>query len=415
MRALVGLLILIAAALGFVAGRATAPEGRGRGGGRGAAPSADAPAARGDEAPVPPETSHADEDAAVTVGGPADDVVQPTRLVNEAEEEGEHLEVDFAGFPGEHTAWVALRGMRGIEASDVGADEDGVAWFDLPPGTYEVWWFDSESARLGTRVRIGEGRVTRLRAVDYRGPAPMPEGIGFLRLDVAASWGGGLADEYVWLEDPWGVGDSIRTDGRGQVSAMLWPGRYSVDIGAHQSAFVVEGGRTTLHRIRHVREGDLVFVSDREGRVFLNRRSEPAYGAALYVGRGEDEVVPYVPEGEYEITLEGLLPLGRAKVVAGQTTRFRCDLPKGGVSVQLVKPGHAIFGRADVVVRRVVDGREAENGTNSNNRDARPVAFTLPPGRYVVRASAAEFEPAAVAIDVADTTVEVTLVLNRSR
>jgi hypothetical protein len=402
--------LLLGVAIGFLAGRVTAPEERGRGGERAAASQTasalPSPSGEGGQSPAPtPDIDTPPSASAVT-----DKIVLPTRDV--ADEEPPRLEVDFAGFQGERTAWVALRAMQGgVEPQDWQADDDGVASGVLSPGTYEVWWFDADGSWLGTRARVEEGKVTRLRVIEHRGAGSVPKGVGLLRLEVEACSGGGLGGEVVWI----GADDAlmVETDAHGRAIVPLAPGRYSVEIGEHRSEAVIEEDRTTIHRIRHDREGDLVLVSERPGRIFI-QRFDPGYGDSRWVGGGADAVVPYVLEGDFEITLEGLLLLGRARVVAGQTTRFRCELPLGGISVRLLKPGHAIFGRADVEVRRVADGRETRRDVHSNG-EPEPTAFVLPPGRYVVTASAAEFEPASVAIEVSDRMIEATLVLERRR
>ncbi len=413
MRALA--LLLVAATLGFAIGRLTAPEEGGRGGERSVrlpavpAPSPE-PGVAQPEAP-PPRSGSVAGAAAPTSG-----IALPTRPANEAEEESQHLEVDFTGFTAERTAWVALRSMKGTaEAASYDADEDGVAWVGLSPGTYEVWWFDGDGARLGTRASIEDGKVTVLRAVDHASPAPMPAGLGFLRLEVVATWGGGLGDEYVWIRDR-DSAEMVRTDARGHACVILSPGRYVADIGEHKSDFAVEEGRMTLHRIQHEREGDLVLVSERTGRVWI-ARAEPAYGDSCWVFGGHEAVVPYVLEGEYEITVEGFASLGKATVHAGRTTRFRCELPPGGVSVRVMKPSAEQSWRAAVTIRRGIDGlytqREVTADVNSDAADPEPVA--LPPGRYVVTASAADCEPASAEVDVADRMVDLDLALEYRR
>lgn len=349
---------------------------------------------------------------------PTDDVTLPTRLVNVAEEETYHLEVDFGGFQGVPTAWVASRTMTGgIEEEEWDADDNGVAWIWLGPGTYEVWWFDSEGTRLGTRARIEEGQVTRLRAVDHRGPAPLPAGVGALRVHLTTISGGVLAEESVYVGRREGSDKSLclETDSRGQVDAILSPGRYVVSYVDYESEVDVEDGRTTLHRIEHGREGDLVLVSDRPGHISIEHAERGRYYAAVDLS-GTETLTPYLLEGEYDVMLEDLVSLGRAAVHAGRTTRFRCELPPGGIAVPVLKTGTEEFGAADVTVRRVIDGRETKRGVSATRGE--PIGrldLALPAGRYVVTASAKECEAASAEVDVADTLVELTLALRPLR
>lgn len=412
MRALVVLLVVAAATGGFLLGRVTAPEAGGRGGERSAVPLTTVWETPSGQASMQPEA------APPEVGEPTEvpeqpDVVLPTRLTNVAEEEYEHLEVDFEGFQGERTAWVAVRTIQGgVTEEDWGVE--AASYIGLRPGTYEVWWYDGEGNRLGTSAKIEVGKVTRLRAIDHRGPAPTPKGLGILKVHVGASWGGVIAGARVDICD-WDNWECLllETDARGQVTVALLPGRYHVQIGDQESEAVVEEGRTTLHRIGHVREGDLVPVSDRPLHVSV-QRTEPPNGWSCRVDRGADAVIPYLAEGEYQVLLEGLVPLGGVVVRAGQTSRFRCEAPQGGIAVRLLKPGVERFGRAEVTIRRGIDGRETKRDVNADVTPD-PVNLDLPPGCYVVTASADGCEPASAVIEVSDRVVEVTLELPRLR
>jgi len=402
-------LLLLAVVVGFAVGRLTAPEAGGRGGEARATPRV-APGPDASDVGVGPSSAPPADVRAPASPDTAEDIVLPTRPVNRADEERQHLEVDFEGFRGERTAWVAERTMEGaVNAMAYEAGEAGVAIIALSPGAYEVWWLDSGGARCGTRTRIEDGMVTRLRAVDHCGPAPLPKGLGLLELHVAASWGGGLGDEFVTIRD-WGdsEGQHIETDARGRIDVFYWPGRYHVEIGDHKCEVLVEEGRTTVHRIEHVHEGDLFLEADRPSYVSVLREDFSWHSPV-----GEPTVLAYLREGQYDIVLENMVPLGQATVIAGRATRFRCELPRGGVSVRLLKPGVEKLEHATVTIRRGTDGCETTRSVQANENPPDPVCVALPAGRYLVTAYASGCETASTEVDVGDTVVDLVIELRR--
>lgn len=415
MRLLVAVLVLAAATGGFLLGRLTAPEQGGRGGQRHAAPApmvppAIAPESSAAQASVQHETATpAAVDETAGIAAAADEIVLPTHA-------GENtawpqLDVDFEGFEGQRTAWIASRTITGgLVLEKFEAGDNGVAWCMPEPGVYEVWWFDSEGTRRGTRVRMEAGQVTRVRAADH-GLAPLPKGLGAVKVELTALSGGVLADKTINVGRAGGYSsESATTDLRGQADIVVAPGRYFVSFVDHESEIVVEEGRTTFHRIVHGREGELVLVAEKDCRISIEPVGRDGfwYDSADFVGT--EAVMPYLRAGEYDIVLSDLVPLGRVTIRAGQSSRFRCKVPSGGVAVSLVRPGHDKLGKASVSIRSVADGRETSRSVDRDEPTGQ-VTLTLPSGRYMVTASSEECEPATAEVDVADAVLPLTLQL----
>lgn len=431
-------LLLLAAAAGFVVGRLTVPEERGRGGERRATtppPDAREQAIDGNvrTEPTPPAPE-------VEVAATSAEVVQPSEPSEEEEERGT-LVVDMAGVSGDRQIWVGCLDMfGGFELDHGGAWSEG----DLDahvtePGTYDVWWLDAQGRRLGTRVRLEAGKVTRVRAAEHRTEAPTPKGLGALSIFVQAAGGGGQRAAVV-------IHDQRRdfpvwTNALGYASEVIRPGRYRVTVGGDRPwatttprEVVVEEGRTTSFRIAHEREGDLVFVAERP----LDISVYPVGGghsSAIFIhdnnldwipdasSAGVTLSLPYLPEGEYETHIPFSLgvPIARFNVRAGQLTRIRCEMPKGGVRVQLTVP-EGCPPYVEVELRRAepISGHPA---TSMNASAGSPLEIVLTPGRYRVTARYADAEEddakgsgeASTEVHVEDRMIDVALELPRPR
>ncbi len=429
-------LLLLAAVAGFGVGRLTAPEEGGRGGERGAAPVA---------GPVRHEEQIApDSSAQVASQGDPEPapttplyVVHPTSALDEPGSEG-LIEVDFEGYDGERQAWVAWRSIQGAFENWEESAEEGSSTvrFSLDPGTYDVWWLDGQDGRRrGTRASVESGQLTRLRAADHRTVPPVPDGLGILDLEVAATWGGGLE---TWVDLICSEEASVGINARGHGSAALYPGRYGLVIGDHREEVEIAAGRVTSQRIAHAKEGDLLFEGSDQFDIGIARPAEPV-GRRLYSGQSgnwfgviggvERRGFVYVAEGEYDVFLlhgsgdKSGVRLGRAAVRAGQTTWFRYGAPRGGLTLRVILPEPGIS-KGMVVVRRIVDGEQTEDTMTMFEAvgveglvDSRESRFTavLAPGRYSVTASAPDCESQHVDVDVAERMVELSFELVQER
>ena len=428
MRALVVLLVLSAAVGGFLLGRLSAPEVRGRGGERGAARPVAEPR---EPAPAPDAPA-----AAVPEASPATDVVPPTSAIEHLEDdqfglidgpsEWGIIEIEFGEGDGEPQAWAGWRTIRGgYETSEIVSEEgERVARAHLTPGIYDVWWLRSDGRRGGTRAAVENRKLTRLKAAEYRGSGPVPEGLGILDLEVMATWGAGLGCDVHIIHGE--EETAIETNGSGHASEALFPGRYVLAIGDHREEVSIAAGQETTRRIAHGKEGDLILDLGNElpPGVGIARPGEPLQQPDLWTGLVDGTRrcgLVYVQEGEYDVfyirdVLDGLgVPLGRAVVHGGRTTVLRGRLPPGGLALRVLVP-ESTRSRVAVAI-----GRVAEAGTGQMtlyaDDDALEARFTviLAPGRYAVTASAGGCEPKSVEIDVADRVVELTLDLSRLR
>jgi hypothetical protein len=415
------ILLLAGAALGFALGRLTAPEGRGRGGGRGAAQ---------EVRDAPPDEPHSSAPTpAPEADGPPAGTVLPSRACEDHQIEA--ILVDFAGFEGERKAWIGWTNLRGAyEDRSEEAEEDGVARFVLVyPDLYDVWWLDREGRKLGARVAVEPGKITTLRAADHRTEAPPPAGLGTLRLHLETAEGEGLATSVSVVRPPvpglkfYDDSDAVEllTDALGNVSVALRPGRYEIRAGAHRSEAVVKEGATTFHRLSHEREGDLLILADRAMFVSVKSTLDPfsptSHAHATHfawagdVGKGEPVLVPYAEPGDYFIHIRESfgVPLDRVTVRAGQTTQIRCKAP-GGMLLS-VKGKTAVRLEGDVKVCRVVDGNldEGNRSVVWHREIPDPYEVLLMPGRYIVTVSAEGHQPASVEFEVSDKLVEVKL------
>ena len=93
-------------------------------------------------------------------------VAQPTGDAPEdVEEEAGRIEVDFTGSDLAQSAFINRRNSKGREVDEPMKqpwDEDNVLWIDLAPGTYLAWWHNEKGEHAGVRVRVAEGRTTRV-------------------------------------------------------------------------------------------------------------------------------------------------------------------------------------------------------------------------------------------------------------
>jgi hypothetical protein len=330
------------------------------------------------------------------------------------EEEDGTLEIDFDGFPGDPTAWVGWRTIRGgVEEWDQSVEDGGtVVTFVLDPGSYDAWWLDVGGRRLGTRVVVEAGRTTSVRAVDHRGAPPIPPGLGVLDVFVAASWGGGLATRV----DLVGQDAEIYTNSLGHASATVLPGRYRVRIGDRESAVAVQAGQVTTHHIGHGNEGDLVILPAdlrRPPRVApVGDGLRPDQPQQIQLEGGDAWMFPYLAAGDYCVFLVNSdedtlgIPLGRATVRPGQTTRFASEIPRGGVAV--IVPTTGPRPERSLLVRRLVADQPSIESLVLHWLGDR-TSVTLAPGRYVMTASIEGHQPASVEVEVADRVVQVTL------
>jgi hypothetical protein len=395
-------LLLLAAIAGFAVGRLTAPGEGGRGGGRAAAiapPEARALAleenAGAEATPAAPEV-----EAPATPAG----VVLPSEPSDEPERGT--LVVDMEGVPGDRVISVGSVGILGGFDWDQGEEawEGDVVTHWTEPGTCDVWWLDAEGRRLGTRVKLEAGKVTRVRAADHRAEAPIPRGLGVLSLFVEAAGGGGLSTEVSIYDER---GDlPVWTNALGHGSTVIRPGRYSVTVGSPRSWAVttprevaVEEGRTTSLRIAHVREGDLVLVADWPLDISVHPVGGRPHSSEVFIWDNDSDwmsdasnsgatfSLPYLAEGEYEILAPFSLgaPIARFAIHEGQVTRVRCEMPKGGVRVRLTVPEGSPSDALEIVLRLTepIAGRPSES---MNAAAGSPFEIALPPGRYRVTA-----------------------------
>ena len=422
----VAALLLLAAAAGFLIGRLTAPEERGRGGER----RVPAVVTEAGEPPPVAATSRSEEAPATTEG-----IVQPSEPMDvdpggatddEPATQG-LIEVDFAGFDGEAMAWTGWKTIRGgYEEYELCPDEgETVACYYLPPGSYDVWWHDRDGRR-GTRAVVEVGRITRVRAADFRTPGPVPEGLGILDLEVEATWGGGLS--CVVAIHGRGEEGAVATNSSGRGSTVLLPGRYTLEIGDRRDEVDVVAEQATSHRIAHRNEGDLVFDTG-------NERLDGGFGIArpgqaleqrepwsAWVDGGGRVGFVYVLPGDYDVfytqvAYETLgVPVGRAVVHAGRTTRFPCHLPTGGLALRVIVPAEA-DSFVGIVIQKGVEHDESRRMNMQEHVIGHEVKreVVLAPGRYSVTAAAGRCEAKRVEIDVADRMVDLTLELARSQ
>jgi hypothetical protein len=433
-------LLLLAAAVGFVVGRLTAPEIGGVRGQRAAValPPPAAPPPPSEPAPRAPEARPATP-GVVQPAGPIE--VDEDEQIDSVDGEPGLIEVDFAGFDGEAQAWIGWRGIRGgYEAWNESLDDgETVAFFELAPETYDVWWLGPDGRRRGTRAAVEAGQRTRIRASDYPHAAPVPEGLGILEVEVAATWGGGLACELNLFRAE--SLDYLQTNVRGHGSIVLFPGRYTLAIGDYWDEVTVAEGCVTSHRIAHRKEGDLILDGAWEGDLEIVHAGEPLPPTkeredwtGLVRGDPRRGFV-YLAEGEYDIhivrdNLDELgVAIGRATVNAGRTTFQRYELPKGGLALRVTRPAlETLSGVApdvlddvdgiSVSIRRIVDGALSDRRMSlSGSNRSRAASFTvvLAPGRYLVAAEAEHCEPQSVEVDVADRMVELSLELTQRR
>lgn len=411
MRALVVILVVATAVGGFLLGRLSAPEVRGRGGERGA-PQVVTPApsdAQRSASEPRPSASEANESPAESEA-PRIDVVPPAEASEDLEEDGLLL-VDLHGIAGKPVAWIGEIDIAGgFEQHEIEAQEDEVARFEASAGTYDVWWLNQEGLRVGTRARLEAGKVTHVRLADLRTEAPIPRGLGALNLYVEAAEGGGMSVE-VRVSDGAAFLDVLTNDA-GHGIAVMRPGRYSISVGHHRGEAVVEEGRTTFHRVDHGHEGDLVILAEHPMEILVQSadRDEILSWQGRVGAPGAPTLAPYLAEGEYDVLLEHSfdVPLARIKIHAGGVTRFRCEPPGGRVLVRVVPATEEV----ELHLCRVGSGKE-EFIRASPQRLSEPLM--LMPGHYALTVSAAGCEPRSTEFDVADRVVEVTLELPRLR
>lgn len=411
MRALVVLLVLAAAAGGFLVGRLTAPEMGGRGGERRVSIPERAPEIPASDGGL--GTERRPPEAGAESGALFVDVVPPAEASEGLEEDGLLL-VDLHGIPGKPVAWVGEIDIAGgFEQHQIDAQEGEVARFEASPGTYDVWWLDREGRRVGTRARLEAGKVTHVRLADLGTEAPIPRGLGVLSLYVEAAEGGGMSVE-VHLSDPGSGFLDVLTNDEGHGSAVMRPGHYSIVVGHHRDEAVVEEGHATFHRIDHGHEGDLLILAEHPMKILVQSAFYRDDTLLSWEGRvgapGTATLAPYLAEGEYDVFLEHSfdVPLARIIIHAGRVTRFRCEPPGGGVVVRVVPAAQEV----ELHLCRVGSGRE-EFIRASSQRLSEPL--TLMPGHYALTVSAVGCEPRSTDFDVTDRVVEVTLELPRLR
>ncbi len=423
MRVLVWL--ILGAAAGFAVGRLTAPEGRGRGGGRGASPVV-AERQEPSATPIAPEAPASDL--------PTKGVVQPAGPIENAEDdqygvidgpsEWGLVEIAFGPGDGKPEAWAGSRTIRGgYEAFSVTPDEgEQAVLFHLQAGTYDVWWLDDAGRRRGTRAAVENGKCTRIRAADYRVPGPIPEGLGVLELGVAVTWAAGARVEGTISRD--NDQTLFFTNDRGYASETLLPGRYVVEVGDHREEAEVAAGRVTTRRIAHGNEGDLILdLADPLPRELAlarpgERLTEREVWTGNVAGVGRCGLL-YVSAGEYDVAwTQGaiVVPLGRAVVEAGRMTQLHCQLPSGGLSLRVVVPAATTW-TVWVSVERIVEGEATGRMLLQEDGVQGEATFktALPPGRYAVTASAGELRSRRVEIDIADRMVDASLDLDQGR
>jgi hypothetical protein len=252
------------------------------------------------------------------------------------------IEVDFEGFPGERTAWVTrmtLEGLSEDEDAAPGGDET-VAVFEVVPGVCDVWWLRGPH-RLGTRVRAVEGRVVRIRAVDFD-TTVIPRHLAALGIRVGASWGGVLPSFRVSVE----AADGrlvLDTNQHGCVNATLRPGPADVKVGDQVTPVVLVAGRETVLDVTHRGEGDVLFEPYGGAKGWLALRTPGKLGfprRQRYMREGRDGFL-YIKAGKYEVVRTllrryfGGSVIGTVQVCAGRASVFRVELPPGVLYIRV--------------------------------------------------------------------------------
>jgi hypothetical protein len=361
--------------------------------------------------------------AAATVAAPV--VVEPTGDLSE--DEAEHypgrgwIEVDFEGFDGDHRAWIRMTALSGRrEDEDARPDDpDTVVRFEPAAGVCDVWWLVGPR-RVGTRVRVVEGRVVRVRAADIDS-AVLPRDLAVLGVHVGATWGDSLPRMPVDVES----GDEslgFCTDDHGCLNVTLRPGTATVRVGDQVTPVALEAGRETVLEVRHRAEGDVLFdppYAGGSGRLGLRPvGARRATGRPRYKRRGRDGYL-YVKAGEYEVFrtvsrgASGGTVLGTVQVLPGRASVFRVELPPGvlEVSVDLAdevarKTPYVLVSLQSVVGYgvRYVDQVQATRVTAGGRHHYEVRLDGLHPGRYrLVCGTAAE------TVEVADGVTKVVL------
>lgn len=287
------------------------------------------------------------------------------------------VEVDFGEYPGRAQAWilpaeiarsVVLDGEIAIEGE--ADDEDRLVKFEMPPGTYLVWWESADHMdSVGTHVRVEPGKVTRVHASAGR-KLPVAQGLGRLDVQILAPEGGeGASGVWVNVLRDFGVrkGDYAApprvTNSAGRCAFELLPGPYRVAVHRREERIDVIAGRTTTLELRHENEGGLeIALSPRDASLGLRLFDSAKNSYKPSEVRKETGVYTFVlvPAGSYEVVgriKEGywyLRRFGRVEIVPRRTTYLDAELPLGGLRVLIdasTQPDGLSWKRSRVAVK----------------------------------------------------------------
>jgi hypothetical protein len=332
------------------------------------------------------------------------------------------LVVDFGG--------TAIRAVRVVGRTILGQEEQeeckraegGTGSLDLNAGEYLVKWREPGGRDYHVSpFSIRNGHATRLRLADLSnsGDLPIPRGLCRLDVEVGALLGGPLGGARVEVTG-FGMSDvqtiNHSTNRFGRCRLHLIPGSYGVRVGGRVERALLKDGCTTTVTIDYRDEGELVFVPRRPGRVKLRPEGarkdagfEPRRSRAFYVAPGRHDVLLEVIPGQ------GWRHLGNAEIRTGIRSKFRYELPPGGVRIEAVFD-HGAFDLAKFHLEDLDDEsfsllarpnwKAVLNPGEPVSRMTATARFpSLEPGRYRVVAAARGCHPFSKEVTVAAETV----------